>query len=56
MNEYTFLGVKAVYTEWCSRKERSGIAWLLARLWQLKGVRQNTDKGRCLLRLEEDGR
>jgi hypothetical protein len=33
----------------CSRKERSGIAWLIAGIWQLKGVRRNADKGRCPL-------
>jgi hypothetical protein len=36
------------------RKERSVIAWLLVGIWQLKGVRQNTDKGRCPLRLGEE--
>jgi hypothetical protein len=30
-----------------SREESSGTAWLLAAVWQLKGVTQNTDKGRC---------
>jgi hypothetical protein len=48
---------KKLYTEWCSTKERSGMAWLLAGLWQLKGVRQNTAKGRWPLCLgEEDAR
>jgi hypothetical protein len=36
------------------RKERSGIVWLLAGVWQLKGVRQNTDKGRCPLCFNEE--
>jgi hypothetical protein len=38
---------KRLDTECCSRKERSGTAWLPAGLWQLKGVTRNTDKGRC---------
>jgi hypothetical protein len=33
--------------EWCSRKERSGIEWLLAGVWQMKGMRRNINKGRC---------
>jgi hypothetical protein len=36
--------------EWCSRRERSGIGGV----WQLKGVRQNTNKGRCLLSLGQE--
>jgi hypothetical protein len=35
------------------KKERSGIAWLIAGMWQL-GVRRNADKGRCPLCLEEE--
>jgi hypothetical protein len=31
------------------KKNMSGIAWLIAGIWQLKGVRRNTDKGRCPL-------
>jgi hypothetical protein len=38
-----------MHIECCSRTERSGIAWLIARMWQLKGVRRNADKGRCPL-------
>jgi hypothetical protein len=34
------------YSEWCLRKERSRVAWLLAGVWQLKGMRRNMDKGR----------
>jgi hypothetical protein len=45
---------KKLYIECCSRKERSGIAWLIAGIWQLKGVRRNADKGRCPLCLEEE--
>jgi hypothetical protein len=44
---------KKLYVEWCSRRERSGIAWLLAGVWQLKGVRRNTGKGGCFLRVGE---
>jgi hypothetical protein len=43
-----------LYIEGFSRKERSGIAWLLAGIWQLKGVRRNADKGRCPLCLGEE--
>jgi hypothetical protein len=46
---------KKLYTKYCSRKERSGIAWLIAGIWQLKGARGNGDKGRCTLYLEEEG-
>jgi hypothetical protein len=35
-------------------KKRSGIAWLIAGIWQLKGARKNADKGRCPLCLEEE--
>jgi hypothetical protein len=28
------------------KKERKEIAWLLAGIWQLMGVRRNVDKGR----------
>jgi hypothetical protein len=40
---------KSLYIECGSRKERNGIMWLLAEVWQLKGIRRNTDKGRCPL-------
>jgi hypothetical protein len=43
-----------LYMECCSRKQRSGITWLIAGIWQLKGVRRNADKGRCPLCLEEE--
>jgi hypothetical protein len=52
--ELNFFWGKKLYTECCLRKERSGIAWLLAGIWQLKGVRRNVDKGRCPLCLQED--
>jgi len=38
---------KELYIEWCLRKERSGIMWLLEGVWQLKGMRRNTNTGRC---------
>jgi hypothetical protein len=47
-------GGKKLYTECCSRKQRSGIAWLIAGIWQLKGVRRNADKGRCPLCFERE--
>jgi hypothetical protein len=45
---------KRLYTEWCSRKERSGIVWLLAGVWQLKEVRGNTHTERCPTHLGEE--
>jgi hypothetical protein len=36
------------------KKERSGIARLVAEIWQLKGVRRNADKGRCPLCFEKE--
>jgi hypothetical protein len=36
------------------RKERSGIAWLIAGIWQQKEVRRNADKGRCPLCFEKE--
>jgi hypothetical protein len=52
--EFNFSWGKKLYTECFSRKARSGIAWQIAGIWQLKGVRRNADKGRCTLCLEED--
>ena len=57
LTQYRELNVswgKKLYIEFCSRKERSGIAWLIAGIWQLKGVRRNADKGRCPLRFERE--
>jgi hypothetical protein len=53
-SELNFYWCKKLYIECCSRKERSGIAWLIAGMWQLIGVRRNADKGRCPLCLEEE--
>jgi hypothetical protein len=54
--EINFSWGKKLYIQQCSRKQkRSGIAWLLAGVWQLKGVRQNSDNGGCPLCLEEQG-
>jgi hypothetical protein len=36
------------------KKDRNGRAWLLAAVWQLKEVRQNADKEKCVLRLVEE--
>jgi hypothetical protein len=52
--EVNFSWGKKLYVECWSRKERSGIAWLIAGIWQLKGVRRNTDKGRCPLCFEKE--
>jgi hypothetical protein len=35
--------------EICSRRRRSGITWLIAGIWQLRGERRNVDRGRCPL-------
>jgi hypothetical protein len=43
-----------LYIECCSRKEKSGIAWLIAGIWQLEGVRRNADKERRPLCLGEE--
>ena len=45
--ELKVLWGKKFYVEWCSRKNKSGITWLLAKVWQLKGIKQNAVKGRC---------
>jgi hypothetical protein len=52
--ELNFSWGKKLYLECCSRKERSGIAWLIVGIWQLKGVRRNADKERYPLCLEEE--
>jgi hypothetical protein len=52
--ELNFSWGKKLYIECCSRKERSGIGWLIAGIWQLKGVRRNADKGRCPLCFEKE--
>jgi hypothetical protein len=44
---------KRLYIEWCSRRERSGIAWLIAG-WQLKEMRRKADKARCPSYLGEE--
>jgi len=41
------------YIECCVRKERNCVAWLLAGMWKLKGIRRNADKGRFPLYLSE---
>lgn len=38
----------------CSRKERSGTAWLLTGVWQLTVIGRNMDEGRCLLCFDEE--
>jgi hypothetical protein len=43
--ELNFSWDKKLYIECCSREERSRTAWLIARIWQLKGVRRNADNG-----------
>ena len=43
-----------LYNTWYSRKEISRKALILSGVWQLKGIRRNTDKGRCPLCLGEE--
>jgi hypothetical protein len=52
--ELNFVWGRKQYIGWCSRRKRSGIAWLIAGIWQLREVRQNVDKGRCPLCLGEE--
>ena len=49
-----FILAKLSYVECSTRKERSGIVWLLAGLWKLKRVRRNTEKGKCPFCLGEE--
>jgi hypothetical protein len=48
------LWVREEYVTCCSRKDRSGIAWLKAGNWKLRGTRKGLGNGRCLLRNEEE--
>jgi hypothetical protein len=52
--ELNFSWGKQLYIECCSRKERSVISWLIAGIWQLKGVRRNADEGRCAFCLAKE--
>jgi hypothetical protein len=52
--EMNFNWSKIPYIEHCSRKEKSGITWLLAGVWKLKGISRNVGKGRCPLCLGEE--
>jgi hypothetical protein len=35
--------------EYCARKERIEIAWLIAEVWKLEGIRKEVDKGKSYL-------
>ena len=52
--ELNFSWGNNIYIQCCSKKDRCGIGWIIAGIWQLKGVRRNADKGRCLLCLHEE--
>jgi hypothetical protein len=54
VHELNFAWGKKLHVECCSRKERTGITWLIAGIWQLKGVRRNADKGKCPLCFEKE--
>jgi hypothetical protein len=43
-----------MYTELFSRAERSGITWLQAGVWLLKGRRRNSNEGMCPSYLGEE--
>jgi hypothetical protein len=45
---------KRSYTECCIGEERTGIAWLLAGVWKLKGIRKKADQERRPLCLGEE--
>jgi len=45
---------KILNTQWCWRGDRSGLEWVIRVVWQRKGIRINTDEGRCPLDLGED--
>ena len=45
--EMEFTWGERLRVECCLRKEISGIAWSVAGVWKLKGIRKNIDKGRC---------
>jgi hypothetical protein len=35
------------YVEFCSRKERNGLAWMKAGVWKLRGIGRGWVKGTC---------
>jgi hypothetical protein len=40
---------KRLRTQCCTRKEKSGVAWLLAGVWKLRGIIKKINKGRSSL-------
>jgi hypothetical protein len=42
------------YISCCSRTERSGLAWFKIGIWKLRGMRKESEKGRCPLCSEEE--
>jgi hypothetical protein len=46
--EINFCWGKILNTERCSRRERSGVTWLLAGIWKLTGIRRNKGKENAL--------
>jgi hypothetical protein len=47
--EINFNWSKKSCIEFCARKERIEIAWLIAGVWKLEGIRKDAYKGRCSL-------
>jgi hypothetical protein len=46
---------KEEFIEWCTRNERSGIAWLKAGIWSLRALKREIVKRICILCLRKEG-
>jgi hypothetical protein len=46
--EMRLVSAREEYIVCCPRKERSGVAWLTAGIWKLRGARKGSVKGRSL--------
>jgi hypothetical protein len=42
------------YIVFCTRNERSGLAWFKTGIWKLRGMRKAFEKGRCPLCSKEE--
>jgi hypothetical protein len=42
------------HTVYCTRNERSGLAWLKTGIWKLRGMRKVSETGRCPLYSKEE--
>jgi hypothetical protein len=52
--DMNFSWYNVTYEERYTKNGRSGIAWLLAGVWKLRGIRKETGKSRCPLCLGKD--